>query len=151
MAAVSRAESRAILPGMSQENVDKTRSFIEAYNRRDFDAAVEFFHPQVDWVLPEHQSMDSCCGPAEVMGFWREIDENFDALRLRPQEYVDAGDRVAVRLRHFGRGRESGIEIDTELYHQVSTFRDGIMVRIEYFTDWSDALEAATTNKEQGA
>jgi ketosteroid isomerase-like protein len=135
---------------MSQENVDKTRSFIEAYNRRDFHTAVEFFHPQVDWVLPQHQSMDSCCGPDEVMGFWRDIDENFDALSLRPQEYVDAGDRVAVRLRHFGRGKESGIEIDTELYHQVSTFRDGVMVRIEYFTEWAKALEVATTNKEPG-
>jgi hypothetical protein len=26
---------------MSQENVDKARDFIAAYNRRDFDAAVE--------------------------------------------------------------------------------------------------------------
>ena len=134
---------------MSQENLDKTRAFIEAYNRRDFDTATEFFDPHVDWVLPEHQSMDSCCGSDQVRRFWEDIDENFDDLVLRPQEYVDAGDRVAVRLRHFGRGRGSGAEIDTELYHQVTTFRDGWMVRIEYFIDWGDALEAATTTKEQ--
>ena len=54
-------------------------------------------------------------------------------LQLRPQEYVDAGDRVATRLRHYGRGRESGVVIDEELYHQVATFRDGTIVRMEYF------------------
>jgi ketosteroid isomerase-like protein len=128
---------------MSQENVDKTRDFISAYNRRDFDAAVEFFHPQVEWVLPPLQRSDSCVGPDEVKRFWEGLDETFDELRLDPQESVDAGDRVAVRLRYYGRGKGSGLEIETEMYHQVTTFRDGMMVRIEYFTDWAQALEAA--------
>ena len=49
---------------------------------------------------------------------------------------------VATRPRHFGRGRGSGVEIDTELYHQVATFRrrgdraDGVR------TSWPEALEA---------
>ena len=70
-----------------------------------------------------------------------EGDLERDALRL--QEYVDAGDRVATRLRHYGRGRESGVVIDEELYHQVATFRDGTIVRMEYFADWDEALAAA--------
>jgi ketosteroid isomerase-like protein len=136
---------------MSQENVDRTRAFIEAYNRRDYEAAVEFFDPGLDWVLPALQRSDSCVGPDQVKRFWEGLDETFEALRLVPQEYVDAGDRVAVRLRHHGRGRESGAEIDTEMYHQVTTFREGTMVRIEYFTGWGEALEAATTTKEPNA
>jgi ketosteroid isomerase-like protein len=48
-----------------------------------------------------------------------------------------------MRLRYYGRGKGSGAEIESELYHQVATFRDGMMVRIEYFTDWAQALEAA--------
>jgi ketosteroid isomerase-like protein len=126
---------------MSQENVEKARAFIDAYNRRDFDAAVEFFHPEVEWVLPAQQRSDSCTGPDEVKRFWEGIDETFDELRLDPQEFLDAGDQVAVRLRHHGRGKGSGLELDEELYHQVSTFRDGVMVRIEYFDDWGEALE----------
>ena len=128
---------------MSKANVDKARGFIDAYNRRDFDAAVASFDPDVDWVLPERQKSDSCRGPDEVRRFWEGIDETFDELRLQPQEFVDAGDRVATRLRHYGRGKGSGIEIDEELYHQVVTFRAGKMVRIEYFGDWAEALEAA--------
>ena len=127
----------------TSENVDKTLAFIDAYNRRDFDAAVADFHPQVEWVLPARQDFDSCVGPKQIIRFWQGIDETFDELKLLPQECVDAGDRVAVRLRHHGRGKGSGIELDTELYHQVTTFRGGRIVRIEYFADWNATLEAA--------
>jgi ketosteroid isomerase-like protein len=128
---------------MSQENVAKSLDFIADYNRRDFDAAMEFFHPEVEWVLPALQESDSCKGPEEIRRFFEGLDETFEELRLHPQESVDAGDRVAVRLRHSGRGKESGIVIDEELYHQVATFSDGMIVRMEYFTDWDQALEAA--------
>jgi ketosteroid isomerase-like protein len=128
---------------MSQENVDKARDFIAAYNRRDFDAAVESFDHEIEWVLPHRQSSDSCRGPDGVKRFWEGLDETFEELRLEPQEFVDADEYVVTRLRHHGRGKRSGIEIDEELYHQVATFRAGRMVRIEYFGEWSEALEAA--------
>jgi ketosteroid isomerase-like protein len=128
---------------MSQENVEKTQDFIAAYNRRDFDAAVEWFDPKLEWVLPAHQAFDSCIGPDQVKLFWDGLDETFEELRLDPQEFVDAGDSVAVRLRYYGRGKGSGAEIETEMYHQVTTFRDGVMVRMEYVTSWPEALELA--------
>jgi ketosteroid isomerase-like protein len=127
---------------MSEENVELVRAFIAAYNRRDFDAAVESFDPEIEWVLPERQSSDSCRGPDEVRLFWAGLDSTFEELRLDPQEFVDAGDMVATRLRYYGRGKESGLQIETELYHQVCTFRAGKMVRIEYFDRWPEALEA---------
>jgi ketosteroid isomerase-like protein len=125
------------------EHVEKTRAFIEAYNRRDFEAAVADFHRLVEWVLPTHQDFDSCVGPRQIIRFWEGLDESFDEVRLLPQEYVDAGDRVAVRLRHLARGKGSGIELENELYHQVTTFEDGRIVRIEYVTTWQEALELA--------
>ena len=128
---------------MSQQNVDKARDFIAAYNRRDFDAAVASFDPEIEWVLPARQSSDSCRGPDEIKRFWKGLDETFEELTLEPQEFVDAGDHVATKLRYYGRGKESGIEIEGDLYHQVATFRAGRMVRIEYFGEWSEALEAA--------
>jgi SnoaL-like domain len=76
---------------VSQENVDKTIAFLEAYNRRDFDAAIEWFDPQIDWVLPPLQFADSCRGTDEVIRFWEGLDEIFEDLRLDPQETVDAG------------------------------------------------------------
>ena len=133
---------------MSQENVEKARDFIAAYNRRDYDAAVESFDPEIEWVLPARQSFDSCQGPDEIKRFWKGLDETFEELRLEPQEFVDAGDRVATRLRHHGRGRRSGLEINEAMYHQVATFRAGRMVRIEYFGEWSEALEAVGLSEQ---
>ena len=128
---------------MSQDHVDKARAFIEAYNRRDYDAAVADFDPGIEWVLPEGQSADSCQGPGAIIRFWEGLDETFDELQLLPQESIDAGDHVATRLRHYGRGKRSGVVIDEELYHQVASFRGGRMVRLEYFGDWAEALLAA--------
>jgi ketosteroid isomerase-like protein len=128
---------------MSRENVDKTRDFIEAYNRRDFAAALENFDPNIQWVLPALQSSDSAQGTDAVRRFWEGLDETMEELRLDPQEFVAAGDRVAVRLRYYGRGKGSGAEIETEMYHQVATFRDGTIVRMEYVTSWPEALEVA--------
>jgi ketosteroid isomerase-like protein len=127
---------------VSQANVDKTRNWIEAYNRRDFDAALKDFDPDIDWVLPEQQSADSGRGIAAVMRFLEGLDETFDELRLVPQEYVDGGELVATRLRHHALGKGSGIELDAELYHQIATFRDGVIVRMEYVASWPEALEA---------
>jgi ketosteroid isomerase-like protein len=128
---------------MSQENVAKARDFIAAYNRRDFEAAVESFDPEIEWVLPARQSSDSCRGPEEVKRFWQGLDETFEELELKPREFVDAGEQVATRLRYFGRGKESGAEIEEDMYHQVATFRAGRIVRMEYFTEWPEALKAA--------
>jgi ketosteroid isomerase-like protein len=128
---------------MSQENVDKAREFIDAYNRRDFDAAVKDFDPGIEWVLPAQQQSDSGRGPEAAIRFFGEIDETMEELTLKPQEFIDGGDRVATRLRHQGSGKISGIEVDEELYHQVATFRNGKIVRMEYFADWGEALEAA--------
>jgi ketosteroid isomerase-like protein len=127
---------------VSEENVDKARDFIAAYNRRDFDAALADFDPEIEWVLPARQRSDSGQGHDAVIRFFEDIEETWEELWLEPQEFHDAGDRVATRLRHHGRSR-SGAEIDEELYHQVATFRDGRIVRMEYFAEWAEALEAA--------
>jgi len=127
---------------VSQENVDKTRNWIEAYNRRDFDADLKDFDPNIEWVLPDHQSSDSGQGIPAVMRFLEGLDEIYHDVRLLPQEYVDGGDRVATRLRHHALGKGSGIELDAELYHQIATFRDGVIVRMEYVASWAEALEA---------
>jgi ketosteroid isomerase-like protein len=133
---------------LSLSNVEKTREFIEAYNSRDFDTAVRWFDPKVEWVLPDQQGFDSCVGPDQIILFWEGLDETFDELKLLPQEYVDAGDRVAVRLRHYAQGKGSGIQLDNELYHQVTTFRDGIIVRMEYVASWPEALKLAGVDGE---
>ena len=49
---------------------------------------------------------------------------------MTTEEFIDAGDRVLVTAHHRGRGRGSGIEVDTRLY-SVYTLRDGKVVRVD--------------------
>jgi SnoaL-like domain len=83
---------------MSEENVDKTRDFIEAYNRRDFDAAIENFDPKVDWVLPPHQDFDSCRGPKQIIRFWEGLDETSSGCMasIRPCRHDERGAILAI-------------------------------------------------------
>jgi ketosteroid isomerase-like protein len=127
---------------VSDDNVETVRAFIDAYNRRDFDAALESFDPAIEWVLPERQSADSARGTEAVRHFWEGLDATFDELTLEPQEFIDRADRVATRLVYYSVGKGSGVTIKGELYHQVATFRDGTIVRMEYFDSWPEALEA---------
>jgi ketosteroid isomerase-like protein len=127
---------------MSQANVDKIQEYIDAYNRRDFETAVAWFDPEIEFVLPERQSADNCHGTDEILEFWRGLDETFDDFQLEVRQHVDAGERIATELRFFGRGKGSGLELDAEMYHQVATFHEGRVARLDYFGTWPEALEA---------
>ena len=54
---------------------------------------------------------------------------------------MDRGDRVVVTVRLRGRGRGSGVEIDA-LFYDLYTLRDCIIVRMDQFTEHSQAREA---------
>jgi len=47
-----------------------------------------------------------------------------------------------VTVRWRARGHGSGVEIDA-LFYEIYTLRDGRIVRMDEFTDRSEALEAA--------
>ena len=73
-----RPDSPGTAGALSLSNVEKTREFIEAYNRRDFETAIRWFDPRVRWVLPEQQGFDSCVGPDQIILWWEELDDIYD-------------------------------------------------------------------------
>ena len=58
------------------------------------------------------------------------------------QETIDAGDHVIQPILFRGRGRGSGIEIESRFF-QVFTIQDGRAVLWEEFTERYEAFEAA--------
>jgi ketosteroid isomerase-like protein len=76
------------------------------------------------------------------MRFLEQFWEDFDEAHVEPQELIDAGDSVLAGLTFRGRGKQSGVEVNMEVF-QLWTFRDGKVIRGQGFFDREEALEAA--------
>ena len=129
---------------MSQENVEIVRALTEAFNHRDFDDATQYMdraveiHPGV--MAPDHDSI--LVGHEGWNEFIRVAIQAWEAVTVEPLERIETEDGriLSIDLWRF-RGRE-GIGIEREL-PTLYTFRDGLIVRIDGFTEKAEALEAA--------
>jgi ketosteroid isomerase-like protein len=74
-------------------------------------------------------------GFGDYLAVWERID-------LRLEEIIDTGDELIVFVHEVARGRESGVVVETDTA-TISTFREGMIVRVRSFMDRSQALEAA--------
>ncbi len=124
---------------MSQEKVEIVRKAVEAYARGDLDTALTHTDPDIVWNPVEEAATQGQDAIRANVERW-EID--FDDFEATPEEYIDAGDQVLVTIHWSGRGRGSGLQVDIRTY-MVFTARDGTLIRMDEFTERSDALEAA--------
>jgi ketosteroid isomerase-like protein len=137
------ARLRADGPALS-ELVERIREGYEAFNRGDFDAAIEGVHPEIEWIvldmLPDPGPFR---GPDGTRRFWEMWADAFDEFHAELDEYVDAGESVIVITRMVGRGKDSGVAVDTPGFPMVWTTRDNVIVRVEMFDSREKALAAA--------
>src|ERR1700730_5162296 len=125
---------------MSQKNVEIARRALDALNQSDLmvggsdplPTLREFCDPDVEWDF-SRRGVD----PEIYHGYdgWSRIAEQFgDAwqeLRIEIDEIIDAGNKVVLFTNMIGLSR-SGIKLAHRV-GQVWTFRDGKIVRDEYF------------------
>lgn len=134
---------------MPREIMDRVMRGYEAFNRGDFDSAVEGFHADIEWMgydlLPENQTYRGHDG---VKRFWDSFREVFDDFRIEVDETIDAGDQVVVMARVAGRGKDSGVEVVTPAFAHVWTIRDELVIRMEMFPTRADALAAVGMGQE---
>jgi ketosteroid isomerase-like protein len=131
---------------MSRKNVEAFKRAIAAYNRRDLEAVVEEFDPEVEW----HSLIQVMFGGEEsvyrghrgVRESVQDMDEALAGLRVEYSEIRDLGERIVVLGRVHGRGRASGAEFESPL-NWVVEFREGRAMRVRDYLDPKEALEAA--------
>jgi ketosteroid isomerase-like protein len=89
---------------MSQENVDLVRSAYEAYNRRDPEAVMACFDPDIDWHVPDSLVWgDHVRGLHAIATFFEGLKPYMgDDHEVVVGELIDAGDRVVALVRHRG-------------------------------------------------
>ena len=127
---------------MSQENVDVVRAGLAAWNAGDMDAVRETHDPNViaraieGWPEP-----GPFVGRDEVMRQFERLRAAWDADALEPiSDFLDAGDRVIVRVILHGAGFGPEVNLECTI---VYTVRERRVFYIEYFWNHDAALEAA--------
>jgi ketosteroid isomerase-like protein len=131
---------------MSQENVEMFRRGADAYNRRDVEALLNTVDPEVEWhpLLQVLLGGEATVyrGHEGVRELLLDFDEAFAELQADLTEVRDLGERVLAIGRLRGRGKESGVETESEIVWLVE-FKDGKGVRVREYLDPEEALEAA--------
>jgi ketosteroid isomerase-like protein len=131
------------MPGGNVEIVERA---MRAFAERDYGALESLFHAEF-----EYQGLADWPGESRDYGGLEEfrrrmtlIDDEFDAFRNEPLEYVDAGERIVVVTEISGIGRRSGAPVRfREAF--VFTIGDGRIARMEACGSRERALELAGT------
>jgi ketosteroid isomerase-like protein len=127
---------------MFSEDVERLRGAYEAFNVRGVEAIVERLGP--DFQVRDRESApdrETRYGSEGIKQLFDSYMEAFDALRLEPEEFIDANGDIVVSLHQWARGKGSGAEVVGRLAH-VWTMRDGKVLRLRIFGDKERALEA---------
>jgi ketosteroid isomerase-like protein len=124
-----------------EEFVARVRGCLEAFNREDFDAAVEIAHPEIELIRPG--GLGSVIG-ADAMRAWMEPDALEDQ-QIEPLEFRVEGNKVLVHARTRSRGAGSGIEMDLATWSVWTMNDEDLATRVEYFLPHqkAEAFEAA--------
>jgi ketosteroid isomerase-like protein len=124
---------------MSQENVKVVREAWDAYAGGDYDRIAGFHDPHIVVVTLEDGAV---YGNNAVLANYERWDEAWEGAETTLEEVIGHGDMVFVAARFHGRGRASGVEVETRLY-EVYTVRDGKVLRIDEYATRDEAFEAA--------
>jgi len=127
---------------MSQGNVEIVRRGLEAFNRGDFDAALQDFAPGaiVDWSQSRGPDAGVYVGREQIRQLWTEVTQACEQSTMIAGDLVTHGEHVLVPVtgRLTARG---GMEVEVKTV-MVASFRDGQMVRWAMYQDRADALRA---------
>jgi ketosteroid isomerase-like protein len=126
---------------------ESVRRSIEALNRRDFDAALSLFTPDVVYELPPLGlavlEEGPLIGHEAMRKAWEDLTELFQDFEFDGEDHHDLGSGVTFGVL-VQRGRPYGSDgfVESRL-GVVATWRDGRIARATSFKDVDEALAAA--------
>ena len=130
----------------ANENVERYREALDAWNRRDLVWILEQATPDFEFhtaqLFPGIEPLYR--GRQGMVEFWTTfIEEPWALFHLVVNEMVAIGDeRVLALLTFTGTERDSGEEVTTPYAH-LATFRGEEVARIDAYADWDEARAAA--------
>jgi ketosteroid isomerase-like protein len=128
---------------MSQENMDRMREALRAWNAGDLAGYLAVTDPSIAFytsgVFPSHDSVYR--GPDGFRKFWEVFHDPWDSLEIDTERLDDVDERVVALMSFRAVGRESGVEVRMK-FANVATFANGLMVELRAYSDWEQGLEA---------
>lgn len=128
---------------MSRENVEIVRAALEAWNRRDWDAALADTAPDVvidnSGAAGEWRGVHR--GRDQVKRLWDAFVEPWESVQTEAEDCIDAGEQVVARVTGRFLGRD-GIEVQTKT-GWCWTLHDGLITEVLVANEYEDALRAA--------
>jgi ketosteroid isomerase-like protein len=129
---------------MSEENVATYRQSLDAFDRRDRAAYLALCDPDFE-VVPDHAWPEAGAirGREAAWDFYVKVTESFERFDSDDAEVTHAGaDTVLAHRRRELRGGASGADVEFN-YWTLTIFREGKMLRDQWFADRAEALKAA--------
>ena len=126
-------------------NRERLEEMFRAWNERRPGDTVEHFDEHVVWDTRELRvigTTDVYHGVERMMEYWASWLPQWSEIQV-DLEWIEApGDRVVAWVFQRMIGRESGIEVATH-YGWDTSWRDGKLIRVSFFTDEAEARRAA--------
>jgi ketosteroid isomerase-like protein len=134
---------------MSQENVEIVRLSFEAVSRRDKAAFLALCDPEVKTVpLRDFPESAPTRGVEAVWDLFVELQGSWRKGALKPVELIEAGaDRVVAHAYGEMLGEASGATVAASVW-SVVTFGNRKMLRIDWFAERAEALDAAGLSEQ---
>jgi hypothetical protein len=127
---------------MSQENVEIVREHQEAIARKDWKAAAADISPTAELYDHDIPDADVYIGPDGFVKWISRWGESWDNWTAEELEYRSGPEgRVVLLFRMRATGSTSGVEVD-RLDGIAYTLAAGSIIRMDYFNDQRQALEA---------
>jgi ketosteroid isomerase-like protein len=127
---------------MSQENVEIVRNQVDRF-RATGELSPETSIENVAWHdppdFPDAQVHFGMEGIVHALQVWADA---WGEWQIEINEFVDAGERVLVQGKQWGRGKDTGVAVEQPLC-LVYLLRDKKVIEVRAFFDEQQALEAA--------
>jgi ketosteroid isomerase-like protein len=121
--------------------VERVRVILEAADRADFDAILEFYAADAVWDMPD--GLGTFEGPAAIRAFWADWWSSYEWIDLEPPEILDVGGGIVFApFQIGGRPKGSAAEVQTEMAIVYEWVDDAVQRASAYF-DIDEARAAA--------
>ena len=126
----------------ADEDVEVVRRAFEAWNEGDVERVIEMAHADLEFV-PLRSQLDGAAyhGGEGMRQFARDAGEEWEYLRILPDEFRAVGGEVLMLGRYDAKGRGSGMDIQFPC-GWVARVRDGKLAYLRTYSDPQEALKA---------